>query len=112
MKKGWIFLFVVALVGLVDSVYLLFTSHFVDFAFFSQGVCFGGGCNEVLGSSFATLFGIPISVTGIAVYLLLARLIFIVIRAEKASKTGDLILVVSGTGLLASVYLNLTSLND
>ena len=62
-----IFALIVALIGFADSVYLTI-EHF-------QGVIppcsITGGCERVLTSSYASIFGIPTSILGIIYYLLI-----------------------------------------
>lgn len=105
--------FALALLGLFVSIYLLWVyaspSH--------PMVCLGGsGCDEVRGSAYAHILGIPTPAYGVAFYLLVALLIFLEARtlplsrknkqvADTRSPLPTLILALSALGVLVSAAL-------
>jgi protein-disulfide isomerase/rhodanese-related sulfurtransferase/uncharacterized membrane protein len=95
--------FALTLLGLFDSLYLLWV-----YASPSQPmVCLGGGCDQVRASRFAHIAGVPTPLYGVVMYVTLALLIF----AEPlvAPATGALlrraVSVIAALGVVASAAL-------
>jgi protein-disulfide isomerase/rhodanese-related sulfurtransferase/uncharacterized membrane protein len=94
-----------SLLGLFDSTYLwwVYTSPSRPL------VCFGGGgCDAVRASSYAHLWGRPLPVFGLAMYAVLALLIFSepLGRSWLAPAKRYLVAILSGGGVLFSAYLS------
>ncbi len=95
--------FALALVGLFDSLYLLWVyaspSH--------PMVCIGGGCDEVRASRFAHLAGIPTPAFGVLMYAVLALLIFAepLVSDAAGARLRRATVLVAGLGVLASAVL-------
>lgn len=102
MKKILLGLMLVfSLVGVLDSVYLSY-EHFSG----SIPPCTIGAlsdCGQVLRSSYAVVFGIPLAVIGIIQYFLLSYALIYVLLLNKNS-LKYLILIQAKIGLLASIY--------
>ena len=96
--------FALSLLGLFDSLYLLWVytspSH--------PMVCVGTGCDAVRASTYATLLGRPVPVYGVVGYLALAILIFAeaLLSASLARLVRYTILTFTAIGFLFSVYLS------
>lgn len=93
-------LFVLALVGLLVSSYLLLV--------YTQGgpiKCYGGhGCDTVRASIYAAFFGIPTPAFGVMFYILLAvGALLIGITSSRWLHYG--LLLLTGSGLVVSAYL-------
>ncbi len=96
-------LFALALLGLFDSLYLLW-------AYTSSSrpmVCVGGGCDVVRASAYAHFAGLPLPIFGAAMYVTLAALLFVqpllsdpVSRAARGAVAG-----ISAVGFLTSLGL-------
>ena len=93
-----------SLLGLFDSSYLWweYTSPTHPM------VCFGGGCDVVRASSYAHLWGLPLPVYGVAMYAVLALLVFVEpLAGGRWSRTiSQLVTAISGAGFLFSAYLS------
>jgi protein-disulfide isomerase/rhodanese-related sulfurtransferase len=94
-----------SLLGLFDSTYLwwVYTSPSRPL------VCFGGGgCDAVRASSYAHLWGRPLPVFGLAMYVVLALLMFSepLGRPWLAPAKRYLVAILSGVGVLFSAYLS------
>ncbi|HZP01037.1 MAG TPA: thioredoxin domain-containing protein [Terriglobia bacterium] len=95
--------FVLTLVGLFDSLYLLLVytspSH--------PMVCLGTGCDEVRASVYSHLWGIPLPVFGVLMYATLALAIFAepLWSAGLALWSRRLVAAIAGAGFLFSLYL-------
>ena len=92
-----------ALLGLFDSLYLLWTYTSPS----RPMVCFGGGCDAVRASAYSHIHGVPMPVFGVAGYVLVALLI-----VAEALAPGALAIEIryalagaTGFGFLFSVYL-------
>lgn len=90
---------VAATIGFGDSIYLTF-SHYGESALECNLL---DGCNVVLGSSWATVFGVPLALFGVIYYGTLLALLFIfyITRKEILMK---LLLAVSTVGLVMSLW--------
>jgi protein-disulfide isomerase/uncharacterized membrane protein/rhodanese-related sulfurtransferase len=92
-----------SLLGLFDSLYLLYTYTSPS----RPMVCIGTGCDAVRASAYSTLWGVPMPVFGVLGYMLLA----VVIIAESLFSTRlarwarYALLGMTGFGFLFSVYL-------
>src|SRR5512135_1491704 len=101
MRKS--FLLALSLLGLFDSSYLWWV-----YASPSRPmVCLGSGCDEVRASVFAYPLGIPMPVFGVAMYAMLALLIFAepLLSASLARWERYAVAGISGLGFLFSLYL-------
>lgn len=88
--------FALALLGLFDSLYLLwvYTSPSIPM------VCLGGGCDTVRASHYSHILGVPVPVYGVVFYLVLAAMLFFATRA-----TRPVLLSVAGVGVAVSAVL-------
>ena len=93
---------VLTILGFADALYLLIYKLSGD-----NKMCIGnGGCHDVNFSPYAMLFGIPVSVYGLAAYLLIVVLLLLELRSRFVRKNGPLALfAISLGGVLFSVYL-------
>lgn len=101
MRK--LFIFTLSLLGLFDSLYLLW-------AYTSSSrpmVCVGGGCDVVRASSYAHFAGLPTPVYGVAMYGVLAIISFAdpLFSAAIARLAKGLMAAIAAAGFLISVYL-------
>ncbi len=71
-------------------------------------VCLGTGCDVVRASSYAHLWGLPLPVYGVAMYAVLALLIFAegLVGARRARGIRFGVAAISGAGFIASLYLS------
>jgi protein-disulfide isomerase/rhodanese-related sulfurtransferase len=101
MRKSLSFL--LALLGLFDSLYLLWVYTSPS----RPMVCFGGGCDAVRASPYAHLFGVPMPVFGVAGYVLVALLIVAETLAPAALAIEVRYALAGATafGFLFSLYL-------
>lgn len=101
MRKS--FLLALSLLGLFDSLYLLwvYTSPSRPL------VCLGSGCDTVRASSYSHLFGVPLPAYGVLMYVTLALLIFAepLATASRARVVRRAVAGISGAGFLFSLYL-------
>ncbi|MGH9522673.1 MAG: thioredoxin domain-containing protein [Terriglobales bacterium] len=93
--------FILALVGLFDSIYLLWMYLSPSIPM----VCFGGGCDAVRASEYAHLLGIPTPVYGVVMYAVLAALMFWETLNENAGWTRRAVLAISAAGVAVSIWL-------
>ena len=97
-------LFALSLVGLFDSLYLwwVYTSPSRPM------VCLGTGCDTVRASPFAYPFGIPMPAFGVAMYAVLALLVFAwpVLQESLAHLARWAVAGIAGLGFLFSLYLS------
>jgi len=91
--------FMLALLGLFDSIYLLWMYLSPSIPM----VCLGGGCDAVRASEYAHLFGIPTPVYGVIMYSVLAALMFIETANANAGWSRRAVLAVSAAGVEADV---------
>jgi protein-disulfide isomerase/rhodanese-related sulfurtransferase len=70
-------------------------------------VCIGGGCDVVRASSYAYWWGIPLPAAGVAMYVVLALLIFVepLFGARWTRLSGYAVCAISGAGFLFSLFL-------
>lgn len=101
MRK--ILLMVLSLIGLFDSIYLLweYTSPAHPM------VCMGGGCDAVRASAYSHLGGLPVPIYGVFMYAFLVLLLFLypLLPGTYVRITQHIVMVVAGAGFLFSVYL-------
>lgn len=95
--------FALALLGLFDSLYLLWVYSSPAHAM----VCLGSGCDEVRASRFAHLLGLPTPLFGVAMYALLAFVIFVepLAPAAQGAWLRRVLTVISFAGVIASAVL-------
>ena len=98
---------VLATVGLILSAYLTYVHYNIDAL-----VCGTGGCELVQTSEYSEMFGIPIAIFGLLMFI---TVIAGVILRERRPETGDLvstgILMILLTAVLYWVYLTWLELN-
>lgn len=96
-------LYLTALVGLVDSIYLTW----VKVGRSTPLLCApGGGCDVVNSSPYSEFMGIPIAILGAGLYLVLLALVYLESRNSNwNSMILYLLFGLSFTGVLYSVYL-------
>ncbi|MEX0594646.1 MAG: vitamin K epoxide reductase family protein [Patescibacteria group bacterium] len=92
-------LIILATAGLLVSIYLTFKTY--DPA--SVACSIGGGCETVLSSSYAKIFGIPVSIFGIVWYI--GGLILIYLALIKGTVSQGWIKYWAVAGLAFSLYL-------
>lgn len=101
MRK--LLLMALSLIGLFDSIYLLweYTSPAHPM------VCMGGGCDVVRASAYSHLGGLPVPVYGVVMYAFLVLLLFIfpLLPTSIARLTQYGVVLISGAAFLFSVYL-------
>ena len=93
--------FGLALLGLFDSIYLLWMYLSPSIPM----VCLGTGCDAVRASAYAHLLGIPTPAFGVAMYALLAGLMFFETLSADAGWTRRAVLAVSAVGVAVSAWL-------
>jgi protein-disulfide isomerase/rhodanese-related sulfurtransferase len=106
VEKGMmrrLLLMALSLVGLFDSIYLLweYTSPAHPM------VCMGGGCDAVRASAYSHLGGLPVPIYGMLMYGFLVLLLFLfpLLPTSAARLVQFAVLLVSGAAFLFSVYL-------
>ena len=101
MRK--LLLMALSLVGLFDSIYLLweYTSPAHPM------VCMGGGCDAVRASAYSHLGGLPVPIFGVFMYAFLALMLFLypLLSPTFVRFTQYIVVVIAGAGFLFSVYL-------
>ena len=95
------FSLLLAFVGFLDATYLTIThyKHIIPPCTVS-----GGGCETVLTSQFATVFGIPIAVFG-ALYYIALLMFLLLYQQKKQSQSLFLSLLLVSIGLFVSIVL-------
>ncbi len=107
MKKpesfaGWLY-WIVAGIGLVDSLYLIWIKIADSPAYCLQGV---GDCFTVNTSKYSMIFGIPVAVFGVIGYLLILLTLYFEQRNPFIQSNADFILFgLTLVGILYSAYL-------
>jgi protein-disulfide isomerase/rhodanese-related sulfurtransferase len=101
MRK--ILLMVLSLIGLFDSIYLMW--EYTSPA--NPMVCVGGGCDAVRASAYSHLGGLPVPLYGVFMYGFLVLLLFLfpLLPSVFARLTQYFVLMISGAAFLFSVYL-------
>jgi protein-disulfide isomerase/uncharacterized membrane protein/rhodanese-related sulfurtransferase len=96
-------LMALSLLGLFDSVYLLWVYTSPS----SPMVCLGGGCDVVRASSYSHLGGLPLPIYGVVMYAFLVLLVFIhpLLPVSFARWAEYGISLISGVGFLSAAYL-------
>jgi uncharacterized membrane protein len=91
-----------ACLGVLDATYLL-----VYKLTNNNAMCFGsGGCHDVNFSSYSEIGGIPVSVFGIAAFLVIAGILLLEVRLKIAKEYGALaVFGISLTGVAFTAYL-------
>ena len=98
----WLFI-VFSLIGMIDSLYLIWIKISNDKAYCLPGV---GDCWTVNTSRYSQVFGIPISVFGALGYLLILALFLLEIRSVISAANSVVILFgLTFAGFLFSLYL-------
>ncbi len=90
-----------AVIGLIDSLYLTYVKVFSD------GVCVAGDQCEIVNSSlYSSLWGIPIAVLGAGAYLVLIAILLLEARHPFFEENGPVfVLGITFFGVLYSAYL-------
>jgi protein-disulfide isomerase/rhodanese-related sulfurtransferase/uncharacterized membrane protein len=101
MRK--LLLMALSLIGLFDSVYLLweYTSPAHPM------VCMGGGCDAVRASAYSHIVGLPVPIFGIFMYGFLVLLLFLypLLPTSIARLTQHGVMLISGAAFVFSIYL-------
>lgn len=97
------FAFALTLFGLFDSLYLLWVYAAPSHAM----VCLGTGCDEVRASRFAHILGVPTPAFGVAMYGVLALLIFAepLVAPASTELLRRAVVVIAAAGVVASAVL-------
>ena len=92
----------ISILGALDSIYLL-----VYKLTGNSQMCLGnGGCHDVNFSSYSVIYGIPVSVFGLAAYLVIAGIVLLESRLRLAKENGPLLVFgMSLAGVAFSAYL-------
>ena len=92
----------ISILGALDSIYLL-----VYKLTGNSQMCLGnGGCHDVNFSSYSEIYGIPISVFGLAAYLVIPVIVLLESRLRLAEENGPLMVFgMSLAGVAFSAYL-------
>jgi uncharacterized membrane protein len=102
-SRYWWFYVIMTIIGLVDSIYLLWIKIANDKAYCLQGV---GDCWTVNTSKYSSIYGIPVSVFGIIGY---ALILFVFLQEDRIAflKRNGLNILFGLTlfGLAYSIYL-------
>jgi uncharacterized membrane protein len=95
-------MFVLAILGAIDSLYLLIYKLTGN-----NQMCLGnGGCHNVNFSPYSEIYGIPISLIGLVAYIVMALVIVLEPRLPVLEENGPLVLFgMSLVGVGFSVYL-------
>ncbi len=98
----WLF-WIIAAIGLVDSLYLIWIKIANSPIYCLQGV---GDCFTVNTSKYSEIFGIPVAVFGVLGYLLILLVLYFEKRSEFLQVNSDYILFgLTLVGILYSAYL-------
>jgi uncharacterized membrane protein len=101
-KYWWVFL-IVTIVGLVDSIYLLWIKLANNKAYCIQGI---GDCWTVNTSKYSSVFGIPVSIFGIIGYSLILGVFLWETKNDFPKKNGlNILFSLTFFGLMYSIYL-------
>jgi uncharacterized membrane protein len=101
-RYGWFFL-VVTVIGLLDSLYLLWIKIANDKAYCIQGI---GDCWTVNTSKYSSIFGIPVSLFGILGYGLIVIVILLDKRVPFLQQNSlNILFGLTLFGMLYSIYL-------
>lgn len=94
------FMAVIAFIGILDTSYLTY-KQLLD----KDIVCsLLDGCEVVLNSTYATIFGFPLSTLGLLYYLTILVIAILMIKVTSKS-IGQVHLAIVSLGLIASAYL-------
>jgi uncharacterized membrane protein len=94
---------IISFIGFADSVYLTIEKYTNNRNMCIPGV---GDCYTVNTSKYSEIYGIPVAVIGIAVYLIFAAILLLENKSTFIKENGSLIgLGISLTGTLFSIYL-------
>ena len=97
------FYWIIAAIGLVDSLYLIWIKIADNPAYCLQGV---GDCFTVNTSKYSQIFGIPIAVFGVLGYLAILLILYFENRVDFLRENSDYILFgLTLVGILYSAYL-------
>lgn len=98
---------VLAVVGLGLSAYLTYVHYNIDAL-----VCSGGGCELVQTSQYSEMFGIPIAIFGLLMFLtLIGAIVLREMRPETSDLVSTAILMILLTAVLYWAYLTWLELN-
>ncbi|MBZ5629099.1 MAG: thioredoxin domain-containing protein [Acidobacteriia bacterium] len=93
--------FALTLLGLFDSLYLLWVYASPSHAM----VCLGSGCDEIRASRFAQIAGVPTPLFGVAMYGVLALLVFVEPLFSRAGWLRRFTTAIAGAGVVVSAAL-------
>lgn len=101
MSQKWLLVYgLLALFGFADAVYL----SVMHFQGADVGCSFITGCDQVLTSDYATLFGVPLAYLGVLYYLTLLFGVTLYYQTE-IDKILTGLLLINGSGFLFSLWL-------
>lgn len=95
-------IFGVALLGLLDAGYLTYEHYSGN----NVACTIIHGCDQVLNSQYATVFGVPIALLGVVFYLTILGFSFHYFRHELSRRASLLLLVFTGIGFVTSLILS------
>lgn len=104
-RRHWTFRWMIALalIGLIDSVYLIWIKIANDKIYCLPGI---GDCWTVNTSSYSEILGIPVSVIGVFAYLTILLMVIFESRSNFLSTNGPILLFgLTLAGFLFSLYL-------
>lgn len=95
-------IFGAAAIGLLDASYLTY-EHYSG----NKVMCtLIHGCDQVLNSQYATIFGVPIALFGVVFYLTILGFCFHYLRRKISQRASLLLLLFSGLGFAISMILS------
>ena len=101
-KKIWISSIVLAVIGLIDSIYLVWVKYTDQYALCGPI----GNCESVNTSQYSEIWGIPIALLGAGAYIVIIILLLLENRSELMGEYSPLIVFgISLIGVLYSIYL-------
>jgi uncharacterized membrane protein len=101
-KKIWISSIVLAVIGLIDSIYLVWVKFTDQYALCGPI----GNCESVNTSQYSEIWGIPIALLGAGAYIVIIILLLLENRSELMGEYSPLIVFgISLIGVLYSIYL-------
>jgi uncharacterized membrane protein len=101
-KKIWVSSVVLAVIGLIDSIYLVWVKFTDQYALCGPI----GNCESVNTSQYSEIWGIPIALLGAGAYIVIIILLLLENRSELMGEYSPLIVFgISLIGVLYSIYL-------
>ncbi len=99
LKSLWYINFILALIGLVDALYLTY----IKLGSTTPAFCApGGGCDVVNTSPYSEIFGIPIAVLGAGAYIILIA--GLILENRNITWQSNSLLIQMGVSLVGALY--------